>query len=204
MGLTQAQQAQILNQLAASGELSGLNPAILEGIDQEESGYEAKGAGINPQNYGGEFGLSDQTTYAGGATAPASLLSSDNALSFGDQATIAATDFAGLLNQYGGNVNEAESAYQTGSPTAEKAGTGGVAVVDQALGKGSAVSSPSIYDAISGLEAPTIAQYGQSTAAAQAGFAELPSQLALQGSQLAYSTELQQESVANQLAGNTL
>lgn len=62
----------------------------------------------------------------------------------------------------------------------------------------------SIYDAMFGLEAPTIAQYGQSYAAAQAGLGELPASLGLQSAELAQSTALQQQQIGNQLAGNQI
>jgi hypothetical protein len=64
-----------------------------------------------------------------------------------------------------------------------------------------APSGSSIYDALMGLEAPTIAQYSQSGAAAQAGLAELPASLNLQGAELGQTTALQQSQIANQLAG---
>lgn len=129
-GLSTAQQAQILNTLASEGQLSGLNPAILSAIAQEESGDELAGAGINSAGYGGYFGLAPNKSYPGGQVNSADL-DADNPFSFAHQAIVAASAFSSYLQQTGGNVAQAESMYQTGSPTGETGG--GVSVVQQYL-----------------------------------------------------------------------
>ncbi len=101
-------ELQLLEQLGSQGKLSGVNPQYLAIIAQEESGYEQAGAGINPQNYGGYFGLSTQT-------APPSVLMSQSQQSFITQAIDAAKIFAAGLKASGGNVYGAENYYQTGS-----------------------------------------------------------------------------------------
>lgn len=101
-------ELQLLDQLASQGKLSGVNPQYLAIIAQEESGYEQAGAGVNPQGYGGYFGLSTQT-------APTSVLYSQSQQSFITQAEDAAAIFASGLNASGGNVYGAENYYQTGS-----------------------------------------------------------------------------------------
>lgn len=65
-------------------------------------------------------------------------------------------------------------------------------------------NQPSIYQLMMGVEAPSIAQYGQSFAAAQAGLGELPGSLALQGSQLQQSTGISEALLANQGQGTKL
>ena len=103
-----AQEAQILNSLAQQGKLSGVSPTYLQLIAQEESGYEAAGAGINSKNYGGYFGLST-------ATEPSAILLSQSPQSFETQAEAAASIFAAGLKASGGNPYGAENYYQTGS-----------------------------------------------------------------------------------------
>src|SRR5579872_3693625 len=61
-----------------------------------------------------------------------------------------------------------------------------------------------LIQAILGAEAPSIAQYGQSFNAAEAGIGALPASLGLQGAELQQSTGLQGEQLQNQLYGNTL
>lgn len=194
-GLSEAQQAQILNQLAQSGELSGLNPEVLEAIDAEESGDEAKGAGINSSNYGGYFGLGVGSNYGFGPVSR-SLLDTNSASSFTAQAQMAAASFEGDLTRTGGNVDEAESIYQTGSPTGETSG-GGIAVINQYLNGGSAVSvaggnsgGPSLGQLIAGQEAPATSQYTSQYDAAQAGLNLVIPGLNNQNTQLEENTDI--------------
>lgn len=65
-------------------------------------------------------------------------------------------------------------------------------------------SSNPLVQGIIGAEAPSIAQYGQSFAAAEAGIGALPASLGLQGTELQQTTGLQEAGIQNQLAGNTL
>lgn len=67
-----------------------------------------------------------------------------------------------------------------------------------------ATPQPSIYELMTGLEAPSIAQYGQANAAAQAGIAELPSSLGLQGAQLQQTTGLSEALLGTERAGTGL
>lgn len=65
-------------------------------------------------------------------------------------------------------------------------------------------STQSIYDAMFGLESPTIAQYQQSTDAAETQLGDLPASLATQTGLLQEQTQTSAEQIANQLTGNTL
>jgi hypothetical protein len=100
-----------LNQLAQQNQLYGLDPKLLSVLVQEESG--GKGGGINPEGYGGFFGLGASSTYPGGTTSP-TLLKDTSPQSFAQQATIAASAFSNYLKQAGGNPVLAEQIYQTG------------------------------------------------------------------------------------------
>ena len=53
-----------LQNLGASGQLSGVNPIVLGAIDQAESS--GQGGGVNPKGYGGWFGLGVDKTYPAG------------------------------------------------------------------------------------------------------------------------------------------
>lgn len=114
-----------LTSLASAGKLGGLNPDILGAIAQEESGFENAGAGVNSSGYGGYFGLSTSQVST-------STLETNSAASFEDQAQVAAADFNRYLDETGGNVGQAESIFQTGSPTGETGG--GVPLVLAAVG----------------------------------------------------------------------
>lgn len=105
----------ILNSLSKTGDLSGVPAAILSAIDQAESS--GQGGAINSAGYGGFFGLSPNTKYPGGSVSTAELQDSGQP-SFADQARVAASEFASLLNSYGGNIYEAEQAYQQGGGNA--------------------------------------------------------------------------------------
>lgn len=126
-------QVSDLTNLYNQGQLFGVDPVIIGAIAQEESGFEIAGAGYNPEGYGGFFGLGANNYPQGTSETVAQLLDPSEA-SFIQQAKTAAAEFASLLSSYGNDPVKAESAYQTGSPTAEGAGDGGVALVMQALG----------------------------------------------------------------------
>jgi len=100
-----------LQKLAIGGELSGVNPVALGVIDDAESS--GSGGGINPENYGGWFGLGVGSTYPAG-TPTAALLSATTPAAFDTQAEIAASTFAQDLNAQGGNPVLAEEVYQSG------------------------------------------------------------------------------------------
>jgi hypothetical protein len=100
-----------LNYLSSKGMLYGLPPGLIGAIDQAESS--GQGGSINSAGYGGFFGLGANSSY-GPYTDTPSLLQGTNALDFGDQAATTAYEFNQLLQRYGGNVYEAEQAYQTG------------------------------------------------------------------------------------------
>lgn len=99
-------QTQQLDTLSSQGKLSGLPPSVLAAIDIEESG--GYGGGINPQGYGGWFGL-------GVGQAGSGLLGATDPAAFDAQAQMAAADYATQLQRYGGNTYQAETAYQNGS-----------------------------------------------------------------------------------------
>lgn len=115
-------QASDLAALAAQGKLSGVNPTALAVIDQEESG--GHGGGINPEGYGGFFGLGQSSKYPGGTTTPA-LLRDTTPAGFDTQAQIAASAFNAYLGQTGGDPVNAEQVYQTGQPIGPKNPEGG-------------------------------------------------------------------------------
>jgi hypothetical protein len=109
-----------LEQLAAQGQLSGVNPLVLGVIDKEESA--GQGGGINPQGYGGFFGLGADKTYAGG-TSTSAMLGDPGQASFAAQAKIAASAFATYLGLEGGDPIKAEEYYQTGSASGPTQGS---------------------------------------------------------------------------------
>jgi hypothetical protein len=99
-----------LDQLSASGELSGIDPNVLAVMSQEESGGEEAGAGINSEGYGGYFGLGANKSYPGGTISSAEM-EQNTPQSFLDQAKVAASAFA---SYWTGNVLTTEDVYQTG------------------------------------------------------------------------------------------
>lgn len=156
-----------LEALAANNQLSGLNPLIIAGVEQAEtSGW--SGGAINPSGYGGYFGEStadgptaaELNTGGGGNTA-----SPATQASFNTQAIDAASIFAKLLKSYGGNVDQAETAYQDGS----YGGTysGGVADVNEVLGT-SNPGTPNPGPATASGGTASSANTGAGTAAASA------------------------------------
>ncbi|MGH3180317.1 MAG: hypothetical protein ACRDOE_00180 [Streptosporangiaceae bacterium] len=120
-----------LQRLALGGDLSGVNPVAIGVIDVAESS--GSGGGINPQGYGGWFGLGESSTYPGGTTTPA-LLKGTDAASFDTQAEIAASSFAQDLGRTGGDPVAAEEIYQTGHVTSTP-GEGG-SLMAEYLGTG--------------------------------------------------------------------
>jgi len=111
---------QDLQQLSQAGDLSGLNPVVVGSIDQAESS--GQGGGINPEGYGGFFGLSESGSYPGGTVTPQLLEGTDSA-SFESQAEIAASAFNSYLSEAGGDPIAAEEIYQTGSASGPTEGS---------------------------------------------------------------------------------
>lgn len=106
-----------LDTLSSEGDLSGVNPDILAVMDQSESSGE--GGGVAGNGDGGWYGLQSAATYTapnGTAfkTTPA-LISGTTTQDFDEQSEIAAAEIAHLIDEYGGNVTEAEEKYQGGS-----------------------------------------------------------------------------------------
>lgn len=114
-----------LDSLSSQGDLSGVNPDILAVMDQSESsgegGYTSGGGkpGVPGTGDGGWYGLQSAATY----TAPngtafkttPTLLSETSPAAFDQQSEVAAAEIAHLIDEYGGNVAEAEQKYQGGS-----------------------------------------------------------------------------------------
>lgn len=140
-----------LQTLAASGQLSGVNPLILAGIDQAESTFQ--GGGINSAGYGGFYGLGAGDKYPGG-TSTAAMLSDPGESSFISQSKIAASEFASLLAGNAGNPIAAENQYQTGSAGNTSTATEGGGIVAAALGSGPA-SSGSVASSTSNPSSPS-------------------------------------------------
>lgn len=132
-------ETQQLDQLSAEGLLSGVSPVYLSAIDLEESA--GAGGGINPQGYGGFFGLGQSSTYPAGTSSP-TLLSDPSVQSFDAQAVLAASSFASDLSKTAGDPLAAEGIYQTGSPSPPGGPSGGQTLF-QSLGLGSPLSGPS-------------------------------------------------------------
>lgn len=135
-------QEDILQSLSTNKELSGVNPLIIAGVEQAETGGWSGGA-INPQGYGGYFGEGSHSKYGPYQITP-DVLNTGGAGSnpspatrgaYELQAQAAAWDFATELKRYGGNVDQAETAYQNGSFSGSY--SGGVADVNQVLGTAS-------------------------------------------------------------------
>lgn len=98
-----------LEQLASANALKGFNPVVFSAIAEGESGYENAGAGINPEGYGGYFGLGANESYGGGAagqTSSQELLTNSSA-SFEQQAITVAIALNNYMQQHGGNFQAA-------------------------------------------------------------------------------------------------
>jgi hypothetical protein len=119
-------QINILNALGQGGKLSGVNPKVLAGIDQAESS--GSGGAINPEGYGGYFGLSPSTVYPGGNVVGQQAELGTDPSAFTRQAEVAGAEFSSLLASHQGNITAAEQAYQGG-------GTEGSSIL-QGLGLG--------------------------------------------------------------------
>jgi hypothetical protein len=109
-----------LNSLYSQGLLSGVQPGLIGGIDVAESS--GSGGSINPEGYGGWFGLGANSSYTGPTGTPYQdtpwLLEQTTPQAFAQQAETAAGEYGSLLKEYGGNVYEAEQAYQQGGGNA--------------------------------------------------------------------------------------
>jgi hypothetical protein len=109
-----------LAELASEGALFGVPPQAIASVAKGESGYEAAGAGVNPEGYGGYLGLAATqpvSTPKGTATVSASLLETSSQPSFVEQAQVAAGRIATLAQGTGGTVVRAIQAYGNGPNT---------------------------------------------------------------------------------------
>jgi Transglycosylase SLT domain len=100
-------------QIASAARRFGLNPNLLAAVAAQETGGPDSNAGRNVVGDGGHgrgvFQIDDR--WHAFASTPAAMDPKQNA-------GYAAGMLAGLLKRYGGNVREALSAYNSGSPTA--------------------------------------------------------------------------------------
>jgi hypothetical protein len=102
------------SQIASAARRHGLDPGLLAAVAAQETGGPDTNAGHNEVGDGGHghgiFQIDDR--WHPFATTPAAMDPAQNA-------DYAAGMLSGLLKRYGGNVREALSAYNAGSPTAE-------------------------------------------------------------------------------------
>jgi soluble lytic murein transglycosylase-like protein len=100
-------------EIASAARRHGLDPDLLAAVAAQETGGPGSNAGRNVVGDGGHghgiFQIDDRW-HAFASTA--------GAMDPGENADYAAGMISGLLKQYGGNVHEALSAYNAGSPTA--------------------------------------------------------------------------------------
>jgi hypothetical protein len=100
-------------QISRAAEQYGLDPRLLAAVAAQETGGPGSNSGANVVGDGGHghglFQIDDR--YHAFAATPAAMDPAKNA-------GYAAGMLAGLLHKYGGNVREALSAYNAGSPTA--------------------------------------------------------------------------------------
>ncbi|HEV3091646.1 MAG TPA: transglycosylase SLT domain-containing protein [Candidatus Cybelea sp.] len=100
-------------EIAGAAQRHGLDPDLLAAVAAQETGGPDANAGHNIVGDGGHgrgvFQIDDR--WHAFASTPAAMDPAKNA-------DYAAGMLAGLLKQYGGNVHEALSAYNSGSPTA--------------------------------------------------------------------------------------
>src|SRR5271166_2542180 len=100
-------------EIATAARRHGLDPDLLAAVAAQETGGPGSNAGRNVVGDGGHgrglFQIDDR--WHAFASTPA-------AMDPGKNADYAAGMLSGLLKQYGGNVHEALSAYNSGSPTA--------------------------------------------------------------------------------------
>lgn len=114
-----AWQQQELDRLSAAGLLSGINPLVLSGIGQNESGWEVAGPGINSSGYGGFYGLGQNSSYSFGSssfTESPGILMDPGVSSFDQQSEAAAAEVAHLM-QGSGSLQGALAEYTGGGPT---------------------------------------------------------------------------------------
>ena len=142
-----AWQQSELEQLSASGQLSGVDPQILAAIDQAESS--GQGGGLNSAGYGGWFGLAPNRAYPGGNMVSTATLTSTTPTAYAAQAQTAAAEFASLLKLEGGDPLRAESAYQQG-PNAPYTGSGEGVDVFRSLGIGGTQTGYAVTPATGG------------------------------------------------------
>ena len=117
---TPSWEVAILDQLSSLGELNGVNPNDIVGINRAEEGYggNTSGSALSPTGYGGFFGLKANTTYSyrgSNFTLTPSELAGNNPTDYALQAQTASAAFANALNASGGNPVAAETKYQGGS-----------------------------------------------------------------------------------------
>jgi hypothetical protein len=100
-------------QIAQAAAKYGVDPVLLASVAAQETGGPDTNAGANIVGDGGHghgvFQIDDRWH---------SFAKSSAAMDPGSNANYAAGMISGLLNRYGGNVHEALSAYNAGSPTA--------------------------------------------------------------------------------------
>lgn len=100
-------------EIATAAKRHGLDPNLLAAVAAQETGGPDSNAGHNEVGDGGHghglFQIDDRWH---------DFARSPQAMDPGDNAEYAATMLSGLLARYGGNVHEALSAYNAGSPTA--------------------------------------------------------------------------------------
>jgi hypothetical protein len=128
-------EIQELQTLGSQGQLSGVDPRILEGIDAEESG--GNPGSPNSAGYGGFFGLSPSTPYPGGVVGSGEGQSTLD--EFAHEATIAASAFASYMTEAGGSWVGAEQIYQSGHLGGSAPG---VAVISDYLGANPPAGTP--------------------------------------------------------------
>jgi Transglycosylase SLT domain len=108
-----AQGVNYAPQIAAAAAQNGLDPTLLAAVAAQETGGPGSNGGSNIVGDGGHghglFQIDDR--WHDFASTPAAMDPSQNA-------NYAAGMLSGLLQKYGGNVHEALSAYNAGSPTA--------------------------------------------------------------------------------------
>ncbi len=101
------------SQIAAAAHRYGVDPELLAAVAAQETGGPGSNSGRNEVGDGGHghgiFQIDDRWH---------PFASTPGAMDPGQNADYAASMIAGLLKRYGGNIHEALSAYNSGSPTA--------------------------------------------------------------------------------------
>jgi hypothetical protein len=109
-----------IQQLGQEGQLSGLNPLIIGGIDQAESSGDP--GSPNSSGYGGYFGLGAGKVYPGGSI-PGADMGTNTPQELAAEAVVAASAFNQYLGQAGGDPIAAEEIYQSGSASGPTEGS---------------------------------------------------------------------------------